>query len=103
MILLKNVNKLDSKHLVPIYIYDHIFSDILNIVGIIPFNHSDINHNISYKNEVEENVEETICEFGRTRGMFELIFPIKQFFIKYEKYFEKDICEEYKILFESID
>ena len=95
--------KLDSKHLVPIYIYDHIFSDILNIVGIIPFNHSDINHNISYKNEVEENVEEAICEFGRTRGMFELIFPIKQFFIKYEKYFEKDICEEYKILFESID
>ena len=48
-------------------------------------------------------MEEAICEFDRTRGMFELIFPIKQFFIKYEKYFEKDICEEYKILFESID
>ena len=31
--------KLNSKHLVPIYIYDHIFSDILNIVGIVPFNH----------------------------------------------------------------
>ena len=95
--------KLDSKHLVPIYIYDHIFSDILNIAGIIPFNHANINNNISYKNEIEENVEEAICEFGRTRGMFELIFPLKQSFNKYEKYFANNKCDEYKILFENID
>ena len=95
--------KLDSKHLVPIYIYDHIFSDILNIAGIIPFNHANINNNISNKNEIEENVEEAICEFGRTRGMFELIFPLKQSFNKYEKYFANNKCDEYKILFENID
>ena len=95
--------KLDSKHLVPIYIYDHIFSDILNIAGIIPFNHAKINNNISNKNEIEENVEEAICEFGRTRGMFELIFPLKQSFNKYEKYFANNKCDEYKILFENID
>ena len=95
--------RLDSTHLVPIYLYDHIFSDILNIVGIIPYDHSNINNNISYKNEIEENVEEAICEFDRTRGMFELIFPLKKFVNKYEKYFGNDICEENKILWKNID
>ena len=85
--------KLNSKHLVPIYIYDHIFSDILNIVGIVPFHHENINKtydvisNKIYKNEIEENVGEAICEFGRPRGMFELVFPNKNNIDIYKKYF----------------
>ena len=101
---------LNSKHLVPIYIYDHIFSDILNIVGIVPYNHENINktydnidYNNLYKNEKEENVEEAICEFGRPRGMFELAFPVKNKINTYKKYFGNKISDENKILWENIE
>ena len=99
---------LNSKHLVPIYIYDHIFSDILNIVGIIPFNHENENQTfdnkeVLYKNEIEENVEEAICEFGRIRGMFELAFPAKNNINIYKKYFGDKISEENKMIWENIE
>ena len=97
--------KLDSKHLVPIYIYDHLFSDILNIVGVIPFNHESVNNdnNNLYKNEVEENVEEAICEFGRVRGMFELAFPLKNKINLYKKYFGNDLSKENELLWKNIE
>ena len=101
--------KLNSKHLVPIYIYDHIFSDILNIVGIVPFNHEyekktfENNNNISHNIEIEENVEEAICEFGRTRGMFELVFPEKNIINKYKKYFRNNFGKENELLWENIE
>ena len=97
--------KLDSKHLVPIYIYDHLFSDILNIVGIIPFNHENINNanDNLYKNEIEENVEEAICEFGRIRGMFELAFPLKNKINIYKKYFGNNLSKENELLWENIE
>ena len=101
--------KLNSKHLVPIYIYDHIFSDILNIVGIVPYHHEDVNktydviNNNIYKNEIEENVGEAICEFGRPRGMFELVFPKKNNINIYNKFFGNKSNEENKILWENIE
>ena len=102
--------KLNSKHLVPIYIYDHIFSDILNIVGIIPYNHEKLNQSFDvvnnqelYKSEIEENVEEAICEIGRERGMFELVFPVKNKVNTYKKYFGNKLKEENKILWENIE
>jgi hypothetical protein len=101
--------KLNSMHLVPIYIYDHIFSDILNIVGIVPFNHEyekktfENNNNKSHNIEIEENVEEAICEFGRTRGMFELVFPEKNIINKYKKYFRNNFGKENELLWENIE
>ena len=94
--------KLNSKHLVPIYIYDHISSDILNIVGLIPFDHGNINKTNDNINEIEENVEEAICEFNRPKGMFELIFPTKISINLYKKYFGNKINEENKKLWENI-
>ena len=101
--------KFNSKHLVPIYIYDHIFSDILNIVGAVPYHHEIenktydvINDNI-YKNELEENVGEAVCEFGRPRGMFELVFPKKSNINIYKKYFGNKSNEENEILWENIE
>ena len=105
----KNPN-LNSKHLVPIYIYDHIFSDILNIVGIVIYDHENVNktydiNNINnlYQKEIEENVEEAICEFGRHKGMFELVFPVKNKINIYKKYFGNKLGEENKILWENIE
>ena len=94
--------KLNSKHLVPVYIYDHIFSDILNIVGLIPFDHENINKTNDTLNEIEENVEEAICEFNRPKGMFELIFPTKNSINFYKNYFGNKINEENKKLWENI-
>ena len=99
--------KLDSKHLVPIYIYDHLFSDILNIVGLVPFSHKEIQKtydesNTKYNNDEEENVEDAICEFGRYRGIFELAFPLKNNIEKYKKYFGKDMGKENQMLWDYI-
>lgn len=75
--------KLNSKHLAPVYIYDHIISDILNIIGVVPFSHDELqktfDENIyKYENEVKENVDDALCEFTREKGVFELIFPLKK-------------------------
>ena len=97
---------LDSLHLVPIYIYDHLISDILNIVGVVPFSHfkeeEAFDKNINeYKNEIIENVEDSLCEFTRPKGAFELLFPLKSNIEKYSKYFEQ-INEENQLLWEKI-
>ena len=91
----------------PIYIYDHLFSDILNIVGLVPFSHKEIQKtydesNTKYNNDEEENVEDAICEFGRYRGIFELAFPLKNNIEKYKKYFGKDMGKENQMLWDYI-
>ena len=96
-----------SKHLVPIYIYDHLISDALNIVGVVPFSHNELRQktfdkNIyNYENEVNESVDDALCEFSRIKGVFELIFPLKSNINNYEKYFEK-ITEENKLLWNKL-
>ena len=99
--------KLDSKHLVPIYIYDHLFSDILNIVGLVPFSHNEIqktydDNNVKYNNEIEENVEDAVCELGRYRGVFELAFPLENNVDKYKKYFGNKVSQENLILWDYV-
>ena len=49
------------------------------------------------------NVEEAICEFGRTRGMFELVFPEKNIINKYKKYFRNNFGKENELLWENIE
>ena len=84
-----------------------LVADIMNIVGVVPFSHDYKdgfipydNYNKEefpyYKNEEERikiEVEESICEFGRPRGRFELIFPLKNNIEKYKKFFEIDLKE----------
>ena len=98
--------KLNSKHLAPVYIYDHIISDILNIIGVVPFSHDELqktfDENIyKYENEVKENVDDALCEFTREKGVFELIFPLKKNINDYKRYFEK-ITEENKLLWDKL-
>ena len=96
----------NSIHLAPVYIYDHLFSDVLNIVGVVPFAHDELlktlDTNIyTYENEVIESVDDALCEFSREKGVFELIFPLKNNINNYKKYFE-EITEENKLLWDKL-
>ena len=108
-IYLLDINKnpsLNSIHLVPVYIYDHLISDVLNIVGVVPFSHDEIQQTFDknihiYNNETVESVDDALCEFTRQKGIFELIFPIKTNINIYNKYFET-ITDENKLLWDKL-
>ena len=83
-------------------VYTHnIIVDTLNIVGLGPINKYTDNKNI--------NIEDSICELERPKGMYKLIFPLKTNIEKYKKYYLKNIPLEdlellkyYKNLFKKI-
>ena len=80
-----------------------LVADCLNIVGITPYSHDYKDDFINYENEyyekkgeideIEDAVTNSICELGRPRGRFELIFPLKNNIQYYRKYFKKDYQE----------
>ena len=97
---------LNSTHLVPVYIYDHLISDVLNIIGVVPFSHDEMQKTFDkniykYDNDILESVDDALCEFTRPKGVFELIFPIKNNINDYKKYFEK-INDENKLLWDKL-
>ena len=75
-----------------------LVADVLNIVGIIPYSH-DYNDDFetydkySSLNEVQDNVNSAICELGRPRGRFDLIFPLKENINYYKKFFRREYKE----------
>ena len=64
------------------YIHN-IIVDTLNIVGLGPIN--------EYTNDKNINIEDSICELERPKGMYKLIFPLKTNIEKYKKYYLNDI------------
>ena len=88
------------------YMYDNLITDILNIVGIVPFNHNETQQTLDkdiyeYDDEIEEIVDDCLCEFGRPRGMFELIYPLKNNVNKYKKFYER-IFPESQLLWKKL-
>ena len=64
--------------------YTHnIIVDTLNIVGLGTIN--------EYTNDKNINVEDSICELERPKGMYKLIFPLKTNIKKYKKYYLNNI------------
>ena len=93
-------------HAVADYIYENIIADILNIVGIVPFAHDDTQEPMDkdiyhYDNSTEEIVDDCLCEFTRPRGMFELIYPLKDNVNKYKKFFD-NISPESELLWNKL-
>ena len=85
-------------HAVADYIYENIIADTLNIVGIVPFAHDDTQEPMDkdiykYDNNTEEIVDDCLCEFSRPRGVYELIYPLKDNINKYKKYYDKILPE----------
>ena len=83
-----------------------LVADILNIVGIVPYSHEynddfkpyeDNEQKFPYYNSEEErvkhDVEDALCELGRPRGKFQLIFPLKENIEKYKKLFKIKLPE----------
>ena len=78
-----------------------LIADTLNIVGITPYSHDykdnfksyDYNGNDINEEDIDDNedgVNRALCEFGRPRGRFELIFPLKNKVDYYKKFFSED-------------
>ena len=85
-----------------------LVADCLNLVGIIPYSHDykddfetydkSNNNNLD---EVEDVVGNSICELGRPRGRFELIFPLKDNINYYKQFFNQEYKEN-TLLWEHI-
>ena len=77
-----------------------LVADCLNIIGIIPYSHDykddfetfekNNNNNID---EIQDIINDSICELGRPRGRFELIFPIKENINYYKQFFNREYKE----------
>ena len=67
-----------------------LLTDIFNIIGAIPFSHDGkfipMDKPNEYKDEIEEGVIESLCEFERPSGGFERIFPLKNNINIYRKF-----------------
>ena len=93
-------------HAVCEYMYDSLITDILNIIGIVPFNHNETQQPLDkdvyqYDDEVEEIVDDCLCEFGRPRGMFDLVYPLKNNVNKYKKFYER-VLPESQLLWDKL-
>ena len=69
-----------------------LITDVLNIIGLVPFTHDEklkpLDYPNYYKSSVEEGVTESLCEFERPSGGFERLFPTKENIDIYSKYIE---------------
>ena len=91
-LLMKDINDIKLK--------PQLIADTLNIVGITPYSHDYKDNFESYDkgNDIneediddnEDSVNRALCEFGRPKGRFELIFPLKNNLDYYKKFFKGD-------------
>ena len=74
-----------------------LIADALNLVGITPYSHDYKDDFKAYesetslvneKEELDYDINRALCEFGKPRGRFELIFPIKDKIPYYKQFFK---------------
>ena len=82
-----------------------LVADCLNIVGITPYSHDYKDDFETWENkyyeqfgkegpdELEDIINSSICELGRPRGRFDLIFPLKNNIDYYKNFFSKEYKE----------
>ena len=89
-----------------IIVKSNLFVDTLNIVGMSPFSHEkkykSFDKDIKYKNDIQNRVDDALCELTRPRGDYELIFPLKNNIQNYKKFFFKDNCKENVLFWKEI-
>ena len=92
-------NPLDLK------IKSKLITDILNIIGVVPFSHDGkfilMDKPNEYKDSIEEGLIESLCEFERPTGGFERIFPLKNN-IRYYSQFIKEPEKENLALWKEL-
>ena len=74
-----------------------ISTDIFNILGLIPFDHSNgiplEEKKCIFQNKIDEKINNAFCEFNRPQGNLERIFPIKKSLSYYSQFFIKNYKE----------
>ena len=73
-----------------------LFSDMLNILGFIPFNHLNgrsIEKDFKFNNTIDEAIDDSICEFTRPIGGWIRSFPTKDNIEYFRKFFKNPIEE----------
>ena len=82
-----------------------LVADCLNIVGITPYSHDYKDDFETWENqyfekfgkdgpdELEDTINNSICELGRPRGRFDLIFPLKENIDYYRTFFTREYKE----------
>ena len=71
-------------------IKSNLIIDTLNLIGITPFSrrtYKTLNPKINFHSDIDENINNALCELERPKGDFEMIFPKKENINKYKKYF----------------
>ena len=88
------------------YVKMKLIPDVLNIVGLVPFNKENTTQTFDEKtfnnvDKYQDAINNAICEFYRPTGNFKRIFPLKENIDSYQKYFQ-DVNEYNKLLWEYI-
>jgi hypothetical protein len=68
----------------------NLFVDTLNLIGITPFSRKSgkpLFNEFIFKKDIDNNINNALCELERPRGDYELIFPTKENINIYKKYF----------------
>ena len=86
------------------YYTHNIVADTINLIGIRIMNkkNKSLIGNKKYKDNLEEMLEDNLCELDRPRGGYKLIFPLKNNIEKYKKFYLKDIPREDLLLWNNL-
>ena len=89
-----NINpSLNSETEIDLKIKSKLITDIINIIGLIPFTHDKrekpLDKDNYYMSTIEEAITESLCEFVRPTGGFERIFPLQNNIDFYRKFIDK--------------
>ena len=78
-------NKLDS------ILKTNLSVDTFNLVGITPFSQEmfyNKHKGININDNVDDLINNAFCEFSRSKGDYEFIFPVKENTDRYKKFFK---------------
>ena len=86
------------------YYTHNLIADTINLIGIRIMNKENktLIGDKKYKDNLEEMLEDNLCELDRPRGEFKLIFPLKNNIEKYKKFYLKDIPKEDLLLWNNL-
>ena len=77
-----------------------LFADIFNIIGLKSYSHYDYEpyeDSPDYENKIDEDINESICEFTRPMGGFIRVFPRKDNIDYYKQFFNDPGVENLKM------
>ena len=101
--------KIETNYETEIKLYNNLMIDSLNIVGVVPFSHDEEQKSLFENkkdgknvNDLDDRINNVLCEISRPMGQFQRIFPNKDNVDKYKKYLDK-ISKENEKLWEKIN